>query len=50
MLVRPKKGPHFVLVEESGTNTNSEKNRKNTPQKKGSHKTNENLHNFNETN
>ena len=52
VLVRPKKGRHFILVEESRTNTldKFEKKWKNTPKKNSSHKTNENLHNLDETN
>ena len=52
MLVRPKKGPHFILVEESGTNTLDKFGKKSEKysQKNWFHKTNENLHNLNEIN
>ena len=49
ILMRPKKSPHFILVEESGTNT-LDKFGKKTPPKNCSYKTNENLYNLNETN
>ena len=52
VLVRPKKGRHFILVEESRTNTLDKFGKKSEKysQKNGFHKPNENLHNLHETN